>query len=44
VQVETCRLRDPGLNEEAPTGTSVDIVQAAEPERLTLDPAGYFIV
>jgi tetrahydromethanopterin S-methyltransferase subunit A len=43
-QVETCRLHDPGLREKAPTGTSVDIVQAAEPERLTLDPAGYCII
>lgn len=44
VQVETCRLKDPGPYQSAPTGTSVNVVQAAEPERLTLDPAGYVVI
>jgi tetrahydromethanopterin S-methyltransferase subunit A len=43
-QVDTCRLQDPGPHQGAPTGTSIDTVQAAEPQRLTLDPAGYFII
>jgi tetrahydromethanopterin S-methyltransferase subunit A len=43
-QLDTCRLQDPGPHQGAPTGTSIDTVQASEPQRLTLDPAGYFIV
>jgi tetrahydromethanopterin S-methyltransferase subunit A len=44
MQVETCRRHDPGPYQGALTGTSVNIVQAAEPERLTLDPAGYVVI
>jgi tetrahydromethanopterin S-methyltransferase subunit A len=44
MQVETCRRHDPGPYQRAPMGTSVHIVQAAEPERLTLDPAGYVVI
>jgi tetrahydromethanopterin S-methyltransferase subunit A len=44
MQVETCSRHDPGPHQGAPTVMSIDTVQAAEPQRLTLDPAGYFIV
>jgi len=44
MQVETCRRHDPGPYQGAPTETGVNIVQAVEPERLTLDPAGYVVI
>ena len=39
-----CQRRDPGPYTGVVHGRSVDIVHAVEPERLTLDPAGYFVV
>ena len=38
-----CQRRDPGPYSGV-VPSSVDIVQAVEPARLTLDPAGYFVV
>lgn len=43
-QVESCRRRDPGPYPGAPKGTRIPVVQAAEPQRLTLDPAGYCVI
>lgn len=43
-QVENCRRRDPGPVEHAIIEHEVDVIQAAEPLRLTLDEAGYFVV
>jgi tetrahydromethanopterin S-methyltransferase subunit A len=43
-QVETSRIRDPGAYVGAPNGTRIEVIQAADPERLTLDTAGYFVV
>ena len=43
-QVESYRRRDPGPYTGAPQGMSIPVVQAAAPERVTLDPAGYFVL
>jgi tetrahydromethanopterin S-methyltransferase subunit A len=43
-ELERCHRRDPGLSAGAGRGRSVETVQAAEPERLTLDPAGFVVV
>jgi tetrahydromethanopterin S-methyltransferase subunit A len=43
-QVESCRRHDPGPYPGAPKGTRIPVVQAAEPQRLTLDPAGYCVI
>jgi tetrahydromethanopterin S-methyltransferase subunit A len=43
-QVESYRRRDPGPYAGASQGISIPVVQAAAPERLTLDPAGYFVL
>ncbi len=43
-QVETSGARDPGPYVGAPNGTRVEVVQPANPEGLTLDKAGYFVV
>jgi len=43
-QIDTHRTRDPGPYRGAPSATKVEVVQAAEPTRLTLDKAGYFVV
>jgi tetrahydromethanopterin S-methyltransferase subunit A len=43
-QVESYRHHDPGPYSGAPQGSSIPVVQAAEPERLTLDSAGYFVL
>jgi len=43
-ELERCHRRDPGPYACAVRGRSVETVQAAEPERLTLDPAGFVVV
>jgi tetrahydromethanopterin S-methyltransferase subunit A len=43
-QVEASSRRDPGPYAGAPQGTSIPMMQATEPGRLTLDPAGYFVI
>jgi tetrahydromethanopterin S-methyltransferase subunit A len=43
-QVETSRRCDPGPYSGAPQGIRIPVVQAAAPGRLTLDPAGYFVL
>ena len=43
-QVEASRARDTGPYAGAPNSTHIEIVQAAEPDQLTLDRAGYFVV
>lgn len=42
--IHDCAVRDPGPFQNAPMGNGVEVVEAAEPRRLTLDPAGYFVV
>jgi tetrahydromethanopterin S-methyltransferase subunit A len=42
--IETARARDPGPHEGTATSTRINVVQASEPQNLTLDRAGYFIV
>jgi tetrahydromethanopterin S-methyltransferase subunit A len=39
-----CQRRDPGPYTGIVHGRSANIVHAVEPEQLTLDPAGYFVV
>ena len=43
-QVEASRTRDTGPYAGAPNSTHIEIIQAAEPDQLTLDRAGYFVV
>jgi tetrahydromethanopterin S-methyltransferase subunit A len=43
-QVESYSRRDPGPYAGAPQGINIPVMQAAEPRRLTLDPAGYFVL
>jgi len=43
-QVANCRRRDPGPHGQAIIEYEVDVIHAAEPLRLTLDEAGYFVV
>ena len=43
-QVESYRRRDPGPYSGAPQEINIPVVQAGEPGRLTLDPAGYFVL
>lgn len=43
-QVQTSLARDPGPYRGAPSTAKIEVVQAAEPERLILDKAGYFVV
>lgn len=43
-QVENCRRRDPGPVEHAIIEHEVEVIQAVEPLRLTLDEAGYLVV
>jgi tetrahydromethanopterin S-methyltransferase subunit A len=43
-EIERCDRRDPGPYADAVHERSVTIVHAEEPERFTLDPAGYFVV
>jgi tetrahydromethanopterin S-methyltransferase subunit A len=42
--VQSCLTRDPGPIEGAPADTAVETLQAGEPQRLTQDPAGYFVI
>lgn len=42
--IETARVRDPGPHEGTATSTRIEVVQASEPQNLTLDRAGYFVV
>jgi tetrahydromethanopterin S-methyltransferase subunit A len=42
--IEACRRRDPSLYAKTPSETGVMTVQAAEPQRLVPDPAGFFVV
>ena len=42
--VERLRLKDPGPYAGAPVATRIPTIEAAEPRRLTLDKAGYFVV
>lgn len=37
-------MRDPGPHEGTATSTRIEVVQASEPQNLTLDRAGYFVV
>lgn len=43
-QVETSRTRDAGPYAGAPNSTHLEVVQAAEPDQVILDKAGYFVV
>lgn len=43
-RIETARARDPGPHEGTATSTRIKVVHATEPQSLTLDRAGYFIV
>jgi tetrahydromethanopterin S-methyltransferase subunit A len=43
-QIEFYRRHDPGPYAGAPQGISIPVLQAAAPQRLTLDPAGYFVL
>lgn len=43
-QVEASRTRDIGPYAGAPNVTKIEVIQAAEPDHLTLDKAGYFVV
>jgi tetrahydromethanopterin S-methyltransferase subunit A len=43
-QIETSRTRDTGPYVGAPNSTNIEVVQAAEPDQLTLDKVGYFVV
>jgi tetrahydromethanopterin S-methyltransferase subunit A len=43
-QVESYSRRDPGPYAGTPQGRSIAMLQATEPGRLTLDPAGYFVI
>src|SRR5882724_1438846 len=43
-QVESYRRRDPGPYAGAPQGIRIPVVQASAPERVMLDPAGYFVL
>jgi tetrahydromethanopterin S-methyltransferase subunit A len=43
-QVGTSRTRDTGPYAGAPKSRKIDVIQAAEPDQLTLDKAGYFVV
>ncbi len=42
--IHECVVRDPGPYPNTPKESQVEAIQAAEPKKLTLDPAGYFVV
>ncbi len=42
--IHKCAMRDPGPYQNAPMESQVEVIQADEPQRLTLDPAGYVVV
>lgn len=42
--IEASRTRDSGPYPGAPNGPKIEVIQAAEPDHLTLDKAGYFVV
>jgi tetrahydromethanopterin S-methyltransferase subunit A len=43
-QVEASGTRDTGPYVAEPDGTKIGVIQAAEPDQLTLDKTGYFVV
>jgi tetrahydromethanopterin S-methyltransferase subunit A len=43
-QAASYSRRDPGPVTGMPQGITIPVVQAVAPERLTLDPAGYFVI
>jgi tetrahydromethanopterin S-methyltransferase subunit A len=42
--VAEAAARDPGPMAGAPTAVTIDVVQAREPDRMVMDPAGFFVV